>query len=629
MRHLTVVAIGLFVGVLVWVVGCDKKSADSGEEVTSSPITILSPNGGETWIVGKTNEITWTSSNVVSDVRIELNTDYPSGPWETIIGNKTNSGSYSWRVTQSATLKARVRITSLIDSGASDISNDNFTLADAWTVMIYADGNNYADCGDANTSCCIRNLQLMETVSNVYGVNVIAMLSSIRLAGGARYYEIGYYPLEEADTISSPILEEKGAVDMSYPAALKEFLNYCMRDFPAQHYLLVLDDHGEGWRGSCLDEVNGNGGLLTMPELRSAIAESDLHRVDAIAFHACQMAMVEVAYELRECADYVMASQFVMPMEAVLGGDVWLTYLRENPDATPREFCESIVQSVGDAAGVRGKTIHYVLIDPAAMSELANKIGAFGNCLVEENAGFWDEIGHAWTETNMEPYDNSQSVDIREFAKNILLEPHLSQSNLIQERAADVSDAVDAAVLYSVLYFNPSEYPIPRGGLNIHLPKYVFQFDSADYVNLDFAAVNWQTFVSRFLATSVSCPFECTDAGATMVGNVITTCRLSEENPQHWFKVTLMDGEYRFSLCDFPEGADYDLYTFLSCEDFPQNPSRCTSDLPGCEEFVCQIAGTMELRILINAYEGPMGYYQFSIERVVNSTDGAQGLTLK
>jgi hypothetical protein len=562
-------------------------------------------------------------------VKIELNIDYPSGSWETIIADKANNGSYSWRVIQSATRKARVRVSLVADSNASDISDGDFALEDTWTIMIYADGNNYHDGFDQNTSYCIQNLRQMETVYNLYGINVIAMLSSIRLQGGARYYEIGYYPMEEADTISSPILEEKGDTDMSNLITLREFLNYCKANYPAAHYLLVVDDDGEGWRGSCLDEIQGGGGWLTMPELQNAITESDLHRIDAIAFHARQTAMVEVAYELRECADFIMASQFVMPMEAVLDGDIWLTWLREHTDATPREFFESIVQTITDASGAKGRTINYVLIDPAAMSELAGKIGAFGNSLIEENGGYWDEVAHAWAETNVESYDESQSVDIREFAKNIQLEPHLSQSNLILEKAADVANAVDAAVIHSSLYFGPSEEPIPRGGLNIHLPIFTFQFDSSDYVALEFASANWQAFISHFLATGSGCPTQCADAAAIIVGNSIATCHLTEQNPQQWFKVTLTKGDYRFSLCDFPAGADYDLYTYASCEDFPQNPTRCTSDLPGCDEFTCRIDETTELRILVNGYAGTMGSYTLSIERIASSANGGGVLTLR
>ncbi|MBU1707193.1 hypothetical protein KKB28_04685, partial [bacterium] len=471
---------------------------------------------------------------------------------------------------------------------------------------------------DDNTSYCIENIQNMELVNQLYGINVIAMLSSTRLEGGAKYYKIGYYPMELPDEISSPVLEELGEQDMSDPATLTDFLDYCAVNFPASHSVLIIDDHGEGWRGSCLDEVNGGGGLLTIPEMKNAILQSNRARTDMIVFHASGMSMVEVCSGLQGCADYLLAGQFETPMEAVLGGDFWLSWLRSNLEATPLEVSQQITQLILDASGAKGKTIQVSLIELSSMEVVNNQIEIFGQKLATENNGYWDEIRHAWNETHAITYDHPTSVDIRIFAENILLEPNLSQIASLNAAAEDVIQSIDEAVLLSLVYFNYTDPAVPRGGLNIYFPYHITQFDSLDYAALESAQSEWLSFLSSFLSHRDN-PIDCNDPVPITLGSPVTQFRFDDEYPQHWFQITLETGTYRFTLCDFPVGADYDLYSYRTCNDFPNNPAACTSDMEGCEDFTCQIQNTTELKILIHAYEGPMGSYTLLIQSVSDS----------
>jgi photosystem II stability/assembly factor-like uncharacterized protein len=93
-----------------------------------SSILITSPSGGEVWGVGVASAITWSSGGVTGDVRIELNRDYPGGPWETLFASTPNDGSQSWTPTSPTTTKARIRITSISDPTVYDESNTDFSI---------------------------------------------------------------------------------------------------------------------------------------------------------------------------------------------------------------------------------------------------------------------------------------------------------------------------------------------------------------------------------------------------------------------------------------------------------------------------------------------------------------------
>ena len=59
--------------------------------------TVTQPNGGETWIVGETHDITWSTLGTVGSVKLEYSTD-TGNTWTLIEDNVSNTGTYSWTV---------------------------------------------------------------------------------------------------------------------------------------------------------------------------------------------------------------------------------------------------------------------------------------------------------------------------------------------------------------------------------------------------------------------------------------------------------------------------------------------------------------------------------------------------
>ncbi len=74
---------------------CD--SSDSYFKITDSTqssITVLSPNGGESWQIGKSYDIKWNSTGNIEKVSIS----YLKGDISTMIGSVPNTGSYTWAI---------------------------------------------------------------------------------------------------------------------------------------------------------------------------------------------------------------------------------------------------------------------------------------------------------------------------------------------------------------------------------------------------------------------------------------------------------------------------------------------------------------------------------------------------
>jgi hypothetical protein len=90
-------------------------------------ITVVAPNGGETWSVNSRPTIQWSSSNISGNVAIQISRDGGVN-WSSIASGTANDGAYSWRVNKPATTNARIRVCSVANPTICDTSNGNFTI---------------------------------------------------------------------------------------------------------------------------------------------------------------------------------------------------------------------------------------------------------------------------------------------------------------------------------------------------------------------------------------------------------------------------------------------------------------------------------------------------------------------
>ncbi|MBU1637930.1 matrixin family metalloprotease, partial [bacterium] len=115
---------------------------------TASVITVDSPNGGEYWIAYSTHALNWHSANLTGNVNIELNRNYPIGDWEMLFENTPDDGTQSWPVSAPATTNARIRVTSVIEPLATDVSDESFTIIVPTLTLTHPNGgesiNGYA-----------------------------------------------------------------------------------------------------------------------------------------------------------------------------------------------------------------------------------------------------------------------------------------------------------------------------------------------------------------------------------------------------------------------------------------------------------------------------------------------------
>jgi len=101
-------------------------TSDANFAVVPPSITVTSPNGGETLIVGTGHLVTWSSVAVTGNVLLEYSID-GGGSWTTIVASTLNDGSEIWVVPNALTAQGRVRVSTL-DRSISDASNASFSI---------------------------------------------------------------------------------------------------------------------------------------------------------------------------------------------------------------------------------------------------------------------------------------------------------------------------------------------------------------------------------------------------------------------------------------------------------------------------------------------------------------------
>ncbi len=185
-----------------------------------------------------------------------------------------------------------------------------------WTVLVYLDGDNNLEQPG------IWDVNEMESAGSSDRVNVLVQLD--RTEGyssddgnwtGTRRYKI------TADTnlnrISSTVLTDLGEVNMGDPNTLADFVAWGIASYPAEHYALVLWNHGSGWLGIAFDDTTSDADGLTMPEidqaLTQALNETGVEKLDIIGFDACLMAQIDVFQRMVPFAKYSVASEEVVP----------------------------------------------------------------------------------------------------------------------------------------------------------------------------------------------------------------------------------------------------------------------------------------------------------------------------
>jgi formylglycine-generating enzyme required for sulfatase activity len=107
-------------------------------------ISLLMPNGGESWVAGTKRAIQWQTNPDVNIVNVKIEFSSNDGnSWNTEMNSVPNTGSYLWTVPQVTSNLCLVRISDVNDANIFDTSNEIFTI---FECNLPAQGELNGDC---------------------------------------------------------------------------------------------------------------------------------------------------------------------------------------------------------------------------------------------------------------------------------------------------------------------------------------------------------------------------------------------------------------------------------------------------------------------------------------------------
>jgi hypothetical protein len=139
-------------------------------------------------------------------------------------------------------------------------------------------------------------------------------------------------------------LEELGEPNTGSEETLYDFVSYAKENYPADRYIICFYGHGSSWFGCCGDATDRD--ALRVHEIKNALDSAG--GVDLIYFTApCLMGAMEVVYELRGCADFLIGSEgisgfylWTYPMERIF------TEMHENPTISNADLTEMAIEEM-------------------------------------------------------------------------------------------------------------------------------------------------------------------------------------------------------------------------------------------------------------------------------------------
>ena len=222
--------------------------------------------------------------------------------------------------------------------------------ATKWTVLVYmAADNDLSSFADSD-------LVEMEAVGSNADLSIILQLDKPGI--GCRRLAV------LKDTVG--VIGNLGVIDMCDWQTLYEFLDWGIREFPADRYFVILWDHGTGWtaqprRSFGSDQSSGNQMSIAGGDFQKAIRylyNSVGRKINLFAFDACAMQEVEIGYEIKDYAQILLAVQGVWPL-AGFPYDRILQVIKDKPGTNETELAIQATRLCRD---------EYVDLEPNAVS---------------------------------------------------------------------------------------------------------------------------------------------------------------------------------------------------------------------------------------------------------------------
>lgn len=329
------------------------------------------------------------------------------------------------------------------------------------------------------------------------------------------------------------LVETLDNMNMGSASTLTDFLSWGQENYSAEKNMLVMWDHGGGSaKGVCFDE-NYAFDALSLTELKKAFKDAELtKKFDIIGFDACLMASVETAVTVRDYADYMIASEEIVP------GGGWdykelakAFTVNGNIIEAGKAVCDAFIKKCTDKSKA-AKYSTLSMIDLSKLDLILAKWDTLSESLSEfvgsENA--FSKATSAAKRCEKFGYDtvfsgSSNMIDFLSFSKWIVRNDFKQYS--------EVYDIVDSVVIYSV---NGGEHD--NGGISFFYPITYDEDEVSEYVSLGFSD-SYNKFLTTYYLNVPEQPIAFSNKGSVSEDGAFEVA-LTDESKKYLSTITYL-----------------------------------------------------------------------------------------
>ena len=397
---------------------------------------------------------------------------------------------------------AKADVWNAIDEGSDEGNNDRTETINIvcdtkeWSFMVYMDADNDIEWMAVSSSPKGDFLEMSE-IGSTEDVNVVVQLD--RHGGKDWCYDFGDWTTCKRFKITKNLKPDSEAdfneeVNMGHPNTLYDFITWVKKEYSAQHYCLVLWDHGSGWEGCCKDNTS-NDDKLTLQEIKQAFKQAGM-KFDVIVFDACIMGNIETVYQLNDYTNTVIASEDI-------GGhrmspyDATLQELTKKPNMSWDELGRIWVDEYYKFYKLNYPKYDFSVskIDTKHIVQLKDSVDTLAKKLIQYWPSYRKEISAA--RNNAEKYAKSTNhedeyVDIYDFSQ-------LIKESDVPSDLKNAADNVIDLINHCVYSKTRSTHPNSKG-LSIYFPLKGSTKYKGEYDQLDFAKdTKWDDWLKIYL----------------------------------------------------------------------------------------------------------------------------------
>ena len=261
-----------------------------------------------------------------------------------------------------------------------------------WGFYVYMAGDNtlYEEVTD--------DLNEMKMVGSNNNLEIVTLTDQL-LGNDSHAYHVIKHGVEETP-LSEINATWENEIDMGDGETLKDFMVWAATEYPAQRKILVIWDHGSGWKKVAEDQ----GSHLTVPEIRKSIEDYREITGDPpltmIGFDACLMGMFEIAYELKDQAEMIHGSEAYEPLEG------W-TYnhllYKLNQQTTNSELAHHIVndyiESYRNGSVYTSYSVTAAVVDTSKLEGVWDKLEDFSGQINSVLPVYRDQVSYSRDQT--------------------------------------------------------------------------------------------------------------------------------------------------------------------------------------------------------------------------------------